>query len=667
MRCWLILATPIVMAIAAGCTGPRITTQTLLVEMTDLQALAEYPDPPFICRQFSSYDRKSATPEDQTTEGWFANYDRGQYLRVEERGERQEHVMMDADGPGAIVRIWSANPAGTLRIYLDHADVPVIEAPLTDVLGGDFTGIPRPIAGERSRGWNCYLPIPYARHCKITSDAGDFYYHVNYRTYAPGTRVVTFTADELERLGQRIEATAALLAAPRAAGVEPAGLLADQAWTRTKALPPGATMNWEYQGQGPGALVGLRMRVAAEDVDLALRALLLTMTFDGEETVVCPLGDFFGAAPGVCAYASLPLGMTAAGELWSHWVMPFAESALITIRNAGHQTVQLDFLAAGRDHEWTDSSMHFHAKWRGEFGVPTRPMQDWNYLNASGQGVFVGAAFAIANPVKTWWGEGDEKIYVDGESFPSHFGTGTEDYYGYAWCCNEPFTHAYHNQPRCDGPGNYGHTAVNRWHIIDCIPFTQSIRFDMELWHWVADTTADLSVVAYWYACPGGSDCFPPLEADALKLRRLPAYVPHRVEGAIEGEQMAVLQKSGTTAIQAIDRLSNEQHLWWTEGRPGDRLELGFDVAQAGTYRVFAQFVKARDYAIVKVALADRPPAEPIDLYHDGVIPSGEIELGQFALAAGQNRIAIEITGANEAAVKSYMCGLDYLRLEDPE
>ena len=453
MRHWIILATPLLVVIASGCATPRVTTQTLLVQMTDLQSLAEYPNPPFICRQFSSYDRKSTTPDDQTTEGWFANYDCGQYLRVEENNGRQEYVMMDTDGPGAIVRIWSANPKGTLRIYLDQMDQPVIEAPMTELLGGEFAGIPKPIAGERSRGWNCYLPMPYASHCKITSDEGGFYYHVNYRTFAPGTHVTTFNGSDLDQLAGQIAATAELLAQPRQAGVEPAGLLDQQDWSRTTTLPPGETMNWEYQGKGAGALVGLRVRVHADDMEPALRSLLLTITFDGEETVACPLGDFFGAAPGVCTYESLPMGVTAEGGFWSHWVMPFAESALISIRNTGDRQVKLDFLAAGREYKWTDRSMHFHAKWRGQFDLPTRPMMDWNYLDARGQGVFVGAAFSIANPVKDWWGEGDEKIYVDGESFPSHFGTGTEDYYGYAWCCNERFTHAYHNQPRCDGPG----------------------------------------------------------------------------------------------------------------------------------------------------------------------------------------------------------------------
>ena len=181
--------------------------------------------------------------------------------------------------------------------------------------------------------------------------------------------------------------------------------------------------------------------------------------------------------------------------------------------------------------------MHFHAKWRAQFDVPTRPMIDWNYLTAKGKGVFAGVAFAIDNPVKDWWGEGDEKIYVDGETFPSHFGTGTEDYYGYAWCWPALFTHAYHTQPRCDGPGNYGRTSVNRFHILDHIPFTKDFKFDMELWHWHETCKVNMAVIAYWYARPGASDA---LQADPRRGRHraapMPEYVVPRVAGAIEGE-----------------------------------------------------------------------------------------------------------------------------------
>src|SRR4029079_13724340 len=132
-----------------------------------------------------------------------------------------------------------------------------------------------------------------------------------------------------------------------------------------------------------------------------------------------------------------------------------------------------------------DRSLLFHAKWRIERNIPGRPWTDWTHLQAEGSGRFVGGALHVINSVRDWWGEGDEKIYVDGEKFPSFFGTGTEDYYGYAWCSPELFSHGYHAQPQRDGPGNYGRTSINRFHIPDRIPFTRSLKFDLELWHWI--------------------------------------------------------------------------------------------------------------------------------------------------------------------------------------
>ncbi len=668
MRVWTYLAVLVVTgSVLVGCATPKVTTRSLLREMTDLGGLAEYPDPPFTCKQFSSYDRRSKLPEDH--EAWFANADAGHFLRVEERGGGKEYVMMDAVGPGAIVRIWSANPRGTLRIYLNHAKKPVIEAPMADVLGGKLEGIPVPIAGQRSRGWNSYFPIPYSKHCKITSDEGGFYYHVNYRTYPPGTKVAGFKPRDLRLRASEIDETARLLASPQKAGVEPAGILSELANVIQKQRGPeagtlilaGSSSVWRVST--PGAIVGLRVKVNDEDLETTLRQLVLRMSFDGEETVVCPLGDFFGAAPGINPYGSLTLGVSADGTMWCHWVMPFQRSARLEIHNTGDTLRRVDYRVAGTDYVWTERSMHFHAKWRAEYDVPTRPMRDWNYLTASGRGVFVGAAFAITNPVKNWWGEGDEKIYVDGESFPSHFGTGTEDYFGYAWCWPETFTHAYHNQPRCDGPGNYGHTAVNRWHVLDRIPFEHDFRFDMELWHWNAKAKVAMSVVSYWYARPGGDDGFPEIDPADLRVVEIPEYVSPRVAGALEGEEMRVVYKTGTVLPQNGDGLSNEQHQWWREGRPGDYLVLGFQVENVGQYRVFARFLKARDYGIVRLSINGEEFGEPIDLYSNQITPSKEVDLGIFNLQEGLNTLKVEIVGANEQAVESYMFGLDYLRL----
>lgn len=643
--------------VALAAEGTTVTTASLLDDMTNLGGLAEFPKPAFTCRQFSSYDRAAKS----ATQDWFANNDCGQYLREEDHAGRKEFVMMDTAGPGAVVRIWSANPAGTLRVYLDGADQPVIESPMSDILGGKHSHLPRPIAGEYSKGWNLYFPIPYARSCKITSDKGGFYYHVNYRTYEAGTQVETFRREQLAVLGSRLEQLAARLDKPRAEAA-PTGQV------EPFELTVGAGERGRQELSGPAALARATARVQAADRDTALRGVILKITFDGETTIEAPLGDFFGSAPGLNPYAALPCGMTKEGELYCHWLMPFKDTAVIELINTTKQAVTVSGEVTVAEYQWTDRSMHFHAKWRAEFDVPTRPMQDWNYLTTKGQGVFAGVAFAIDNPVKDWWGEGDEKIYVDGETFPSHFGTGTEDYYGYAWCWPALFTHAYHAQPRVDGPGNYGRTSVNRFHILDRIPFTRDFKFDMELWHWNEKCKVNLAVVAYWYARPGGTDLFKPIRAEEAIVRPLPVYVVPRVAGALEGESLKIVRVTGTADPQDWDGLSGGRQLWWHAGmKPGDTLAVAFPAPKAGKYQVRAHFLSAGDYGIHQLAINGQKAGEPIDFYHQGVQPTKELDLGVYELKQGDNEFSATVVGANEKAAKAYMLGLDYLLLKPVE
>src|SRR5262249_11928530 len=156
-------------------------------------------------------------------------------------------------------------------------------------------------------------------HCKVTSDRGGLhgtlkdymYYHVNYRTYAKGTSVQTFTLAEPERQIAVIRKTAETLAAPRAATEKGVGGF-------NKTLEPGET--WPvigHESQTGMALDDLVIRINERRNDQALRAVLLSIAFDGETTVNSPLGDFFGSSPGLNAFTSLPMGVSESGECWS--------------------------------------------------------------------------------------------------------------------------------------------------------------------------------------------------------------------------------------------------------------------------------------------------------------------------------------------------------------
>jgi Protein of unknown function (DUF2961) len=494
----------------------EISVLTLLREMVDLEHLAHLPATAFVAGQADSTDRRSRTPDD--AEGWYANDDfvtdtEPNLVRVETAADgSKRYVLLDAKGPGAIVRIWSATPAGTLRIYVDGDSHPAVEAPFEALLRGEVAPFVAPLAHVTARGYNLYFPIPYRTRCLVTVDSivardpfsgqptAKLYYQIGYRTYpaAAAARVRPYGPEEVTRALGAVGRVAAILRdglpplAPRSgrATVEIA------ATTTTIAAPPGG-----------GELAELRL-ATAEGAPDRLAATRLSITFDGEETVRAPLLTFFGTGGGWNTYTSLPMTVGAGGTLTARFVMPFAKRAVVTIASDGpgvpiKGSAVVDARPFGRD------ALLFHAGWRPRAGLATRPFRDWHVGTLQGVGQQVGTVLDVQNPpAVAWWGEGDEKISIDGEAFPSLFGTGTEDYFGYAWSTPEPFAHAYHAQTAAPGQGFAGFFSMNRFHILDPIPFSRSLRFDLEIWHW-SDTSIAADALLYWYARPGGHDDFP--------------------------------------------------------------------------------------------------------------------------------------------------------------
>ncbi len=671
--CFILLVACCMAAFApAARAADPISLESLLREMIDRKAIAQLPEPWYTCSQASSYDRKSTSASDAET--WFANGDANQYIRQETNGDRTEWVMMDADGPGAVVRLWSANPKGTLRIYLDGSATPALEAPMDQLLGGTWSvgglTIGEPLSATRSRGWNLYLPIPYAKHCKITSDSNGFYYQVNYRTYEPGTEVESFSTEKLTQAAQRLDAVQRALAAAATKTGGPTlhaqGTLQATAGLEVTLAP------------GPAAVETITCRIKADDYDDALRQLIIKANFDDEPTVWAPVGDFFGTGIGVNTFHDWyrTVESDGAAVLTSRWIMPYQKKGSISLEYLGDAEIEAQLTVSTTWWIWDNRSMHFHAAWRQQDPIATRPMQDWNYIDLSGKGVYVGDSLAIANPVIEWWGEGDEKIYVDGESFPSHFGTGTEDYYGYAWCCPDPFAGPFHAQPRCDGPGNYGHTSVSRVRLLDAIPFRTALKFDMEVWHW-KECNVGYAATTFFYARPGVSHNRPPQPDEAARgaLHPPPLPPPFTIAGAIECEDMKVSGHSpdlafGPQAMQGFGRetWSNDAHLWVRATSVGDYIEVEIPCASPVPARVTLHATKSWDYGIVQFSIDGEKAGEPVDFFSgaQGVCKaSGPIDLGMHRPVGGKLTLRAEVVGGNPQRVdENAYFGLDCVVLE---
>jgi hypothetical protein len=144
-----------------------------------------------------------------------------------------------------------------------------------------------------------------------------------------------------------------------------------------------------------------------------------------------------------------------------------------------------------------------------------------------------------------------------------------------------------------------------------------------------------------------------------------------KVPGAIEGETMKVVAiSSGNVSVQEMggftaDHWSGGEQLFWTGGTPQSQLELEFEVAEASTYGIETCFTIAQDYGMVRVVLDGDPLCdEPLDLFnHPDVRTTGVLRHWERELAAGTHQLSIELVGANDAAVKAFYVGFDYLRL----
>ena len=329
-------------AVSVGVHADTYTYKDLIHQLTDLESLALAPKPGVKCAQWSSYDRASRYDE-ATGEylGWDANGDGHGIIRRE--GDKQ--VFAEIEGPGVIWRIWSAAPQeGRVRIYLDGSAEPAVDLRFSQYFdNSQWPFVHPPLVHDAASGKNLYVPIPFMKSCKvIADDKWGAYYHFTYTTYPNDTVLPVFSRnlkpDEVEAL------EAANLTLTQGLGTDPAGVRPGQRTARASAnLRPGKTLT-VARLKGERAVTALRVNVdglsdrTAEI--LAMRQLALKITFDGDPqpSVWAPLGDFFGTAPGINTYKSLPMGMTPDG-CYSFWFMPFAREAVVEIVNVQRATM----------------------------------------------------------------------------------------------------------------------------------------------------------------------------------------------------------------------------------------------------------------------------------------------------------------------------------------
>jgi hypothetical protein len=302
----------------------------------------------------------------------------------------------------------------------------------------------------------------------------------------------------------------------------------------SRAIPAGETLEIAAI-DGPGVVRHLWLTTHPD----AWRSMVLRMSWDGEDeapAVAVPLGDFF--CQGWGEYAPLlsePIVVAPHGGMNCYFPMPFRTSARISIENLGpvDQVVyyQVDY-ALG---EMPDDAGYLHATWRRANPVPAGDV--YTILDGGrGRGAYIGTYLAVGVNSPGWWGEGELKFFMDGETYPTICGTGTEDYFGGAWDFEVPgqgystYSSSYlglHQVIRPDGLySSQTRFGMYRWHLPDPVNFERSLKVTIQDLGWRPDgrylpRSDDMASVAYWYSeDPAGLKS--ELSLDAFEVSSLP-------------------------------------------------------------------------------------------------------------------------------------------------
>ncbi len=281
--------------------------------------------------------------------------------------------------------------------------------------------------------------------------------------------------------------------------------------------------------KGPGCITHIWMTQSGEKT---FRDVLLRMFWDDEEnpSVLVPLGDFFCLGHNLMnSFQSLPFTASAHPDrehrfganvaLNCNLQMPFNRSARVELVNEGEEAYRQYFYI---DYEvcaepWSEDTAFFHAQfnrenpcdgWGHEIRVNTpeanivnKEREAWenNYviLQARGRGHYIGCNLSVTNFQGTWWGEGDDMIWVDGYTWPPDLhGTGSEDYLNQAWGMQD-------NAYLFNGSSLYerntgGYQTSYVFHLTNPVRFQKEIKATIEHGHG-NHLANEMSSVAYWY------------------------------------------------------------------------------------------------------------------------------------------------------------------------
>lgn len=381
---------------------------------------------------------------------------------------------------------------------------------------------------------------------------------------------------------------------------------------------------------GPGIVTHIWTTVSGTEYGWP-RLLRLRVYYDGSDipSVDSPLGDFFAVGHGFeRTVRSLMIRNLSDGRARnSYWPMPFGKSCRITITNEGQRRVGLYYHV-----DWEKvpalppNTAYFHARYRQGLPAPADG-KPWVFLDTKGRGFYVGTVMSVIQAEPGWFGEGDDMFYVDGEKTASIQGTGSEDYFNDAWGLHV-VEGEYTGVPVSEGMGLGARITAYRWHLVDPVPFTTSLKVEIEHKGWTyrpdgkvktafGERTDLITSVAFWYQKGIAADQ-PPLPYGSA---RLPQGNARQIE--VESRVAEAKAEKGRVSVSKELFWGKDVILFEGEG-PGSRVTIPFTVDEEGDYELYTELAQGPKYGMYDVLLDGKTVTGP-ELEHE---PGADIREG---------------------------------------
>ena len=597
-----------------------LTLVSELEQLYSLELLPQYRTG--IVEQESSYDRTG-----NNDDGFSGKYS---YLRK----ENGKLVLADYEGPGVINRIWTPTPTtDTIQFYIDGEKTPRISIPFIDLFSGKIFPFVNPVCGNELGGYYCYVPIQFAKSCKIVFCGEKIMFHqIQYRPYPENTQTESFSmiwnTEQKEALNTACNFWLRQVK-PLTSLNKPEQLVE----TKEFFIAPGEAVPFFSANEG-GRISGIELDFGPA-LEGKYKDIILKAQWDDDESpaIYSPAADFFGYAYGKPAMQSLLLGSFQSIN-YSYIPMPYSKKARLSLVYEKRQDINQSKVEVKarvfytKDAQNPEKEGRLYSIWRRE--INPKEFEPYLFADIKNRGHYIGIIHIAQalRPGMTLFFEGDDSTVVDNK-LRMH-GTGSEDYYNGGWYAlldrwDRGVSLPIHGSLDYSLP--MSRTGGYRFFMTDKVTFDKNLLVTIEHGPEQNRFPVDYTSLAFYYGSkPAECSVFP-----AEDLRTVYELSTH-----IFYPQLMNLSIGHGLKVENKDRLIAD-----TENEGMVRIML--DEVPEGVYKIKLTYYKTPDGGAFEVWNRQKQIKSWEDVYSKTEEKVENAELGIFTLTRHTNSISIKV------------------------